>query len=519
MLSYIKTTCLFILLAIASFPVWAQNTQLTGSTTLPGGSDNVLIGPANTYSGSFTGIQNIAIGKSTGQNLTSGRDNIVIGSEAGLNKSTGRWNVMLGHQAGKGATNGYDNVLAGNLAGEFTTTGRFNVMIGSMAGQNNATGDFNSLFGYQAGNNNSVSNNAYLGAFAGSANVSGTSNAFLGYNAGLNALGQTNTFAGAYSGYRTTTGSTNTFLGNSAGENNSSGASNTFLGYKAGSGSITAHENCFFGESAGDKIITGSQNTYLGPSANSIGSNAASLIGTTALGYNATVAVHDALVLGDPLNPNVKVGIGTAYPNQKLTIRGNINFLAYDNSIRLKNRTLLHWDERENLALGLGSEIAPEAERNLTLGSARTRVLIPGSKHSSGLVLAQYVSTQLPGQVLTVDERGKVKMASPRIQVATASDWSLGVFAEGYALRPLSEVARFVRLNGHLPDFPSAATMASEGIPLTALLAAQTRKLEELTLYMVALSKQSEGVESKLDALAEIRRQAVALQAEVQQSK
>ena len=57
------------------------------------------------------------------------------------------------------------------------------------------------------------------------------------------------------------------------------------------------------------------------------------------------------------------------------------------------------------------------------------------------------------------------------------------VFEDGYALRPLSEVAAFIGTNRHLPEVPSAAEIAAQGLDMTDMQMRLLKKVEELTLY------------------------------------
>lgn len=367
-----KIFCLLILFSSNFSDSYSQALNTVNTTTVGisgGGVYNVLIGPSNNYSPSFSGDYNVAIGNESGKSLT-----------------TGSYNTFTGY-----------------LAGNRTTILNVNSFFGSYCGRYNTTGQGNSFFGSSAGTLN-------------------------------------------------TSGNYNTFIGLGTGQNNTTGSSNTFIGFRAKGGGI----------------------------------NGAALQRSTTLGYNATVSVDDGLVLGD--TSSVKVGIGTAYPDQRLTIRGNMNFVAYDNSLRLKNQPFLHFNEHESLALGLGAEIVPGAEKTIVLGNKETTVQIPG-----------IVNSYLPnaGQFLTVDNQGNVLLSQPRIQVASVADWSDKVFEPGYTLLPLDEVEDFVRKNKHLPGVPSAAEMVAEGMESAAFNAKLLEKIEELTLYVVELEKRLKELEKK----------------------
>jgi hypothetical protein len=347
---------------------------------------------------------------------------------------------------------GNGNVLIGPDNFYSTLNGNENTLVGRFSGQNLTNGSANSFFGFSAGKNSTL----------------GVENTFVGYNAGLgNRNGSGNCFMGYLSGVENTSGTYNVMLGIIAGTSNTVGSYNTFMGYSAGS-----------------RNISGILNTYLGSQADATGINKHVLEGATAIGHHALVGVNDGLVLGD--TANVKVGIGTAYPTERLTIRGNLNYVAYDNSLMLKGRPFLHFNEHESLALGLGSVIPSGAERTLVLGSKETTVQIPGIVNSS---------PTSSGQFLTVDGLGNVRLAQPRVQVASVADWSDKVFEPGYALRPLGEVEEFVKKNKHLPGVPSAAAMVAEGMESAAFNAKLLEKIEELTLYVVDLEKRLKEIE------------------------
>ncbi|MFZ5964892.1 hypothetical protein ACOXXX_18260 [Thalassococcus sp. BH17M4-6] len=57
------------------------------------------------------------------------------------------------------------------------------------------------------------------------------------------------------------------------------------------------------------------------------------------------------------------------------------------------------------------------------------------------------------------------------------------VFEPDYALRPLSEVQAFIDTHSHLPDVPSAADIAKDGLDMTDMQMRLLQKVEELTLY------------------------------------
>ncbi|MXV50369.1 hypothetical protein GS399_05240 [Pedobacter sp. HMF7647] len=66
------------------------------------------------------------------------------------------------------------------------------------------------------------------------------------------------------------------------------------------------------------------------------------------------------------------------------------------------------------------------------------------------------------------------------------------VFEKDYPLPDLNEVKEFIAENQHLPDIPSAAEMEKYGLKLGELNMKLLKKIEELTLYVIDLKKESE---------------------------
>jgi hypothetical protein len=69
------------------------------------------------------------------------------------------------------------------------------------------------------------------------------------------------------------------------------------------------------------------------------------------------------------------------------------------------------------------------------------------------------------------------------------------VFSAGYQLPELKAVESFIKLNSHLPEVPSAATMGEEGIDLKEFNLVLLKKIEELTLYTIQQNKRIEALE------------------------
>ncbi len=76
------------------------------------------------------------------------------------------------------------------------------------------------------------------------------------------------------------------------------------------------------------------------------------------------------------------------------------------------------------------------------------------------------------------------------IMVSTdPADWPDYVFEKEYPLRKLSDVENFIKTNKHLPDMPSAAAVAKDGVKLAEMNKRLLQKVEELTLYLIEQDK------------------------------
>jgi hypothetical protein len=75
------------------------------------------------------------------------------------------------------------------------------------------------------------------------------------------------------------------------------------------------------------------------------------------------------------------------------------------------------------------------------------------------------------------------------------------VFASDYNLRPLAMLENYIDEQGHLPNIPTAADVAENGINVGELQVAQMEKIEELTLYLIELNKQIKALQTEVEAL------------------
>ncbi len=224
--------------------------------------------------------------------------------------------------------------------GTVTTTGQ-NTFVGINAGNftmgNTATGSYeasrNTGIGYQALLSNTTGHrNSAMGTYALYANTTGSSNSAIGVNALFsNTTGAGNSAMGRDALYSNTTGHSNSAMGLNALHSNTTGFSNSAIGVNALFSNTTGFQNSAMGRDAGRYLADGSANqtssssVFLGydTRASVAGGSNEIVIGASAIG-----AGSNSVVLG---NDNItktllkgNVGIGTATPQEKLHIVGNI---------------------------------------------------------------------------------------------------------------------------------------------------------------------------------------------------
>ncbi|MBO0933116.1 hypothetical protein [Fibrella aquatilis] len=343
--------------------------------------------------------------------------------------------VILNSPTQSGSAIGQFNTVvgAGNAGAALNSSSLNNTFVGYDAGSGVISGTANTFVGTSAGQSTSAgSNNTFVGTASGYNSLSTSANTFVGNQSGFNTLSSGNTFIGSCAGRANTAGLNNVFVGACAGGGNQTGNNNTIVGNGAGPASFNSDDNVYFGYNTG-RNDRGRGNTFLGTGADILAGDMP-LYNATAIGYGARVAVNNALVLGNGAN----VGVGTSAPTARLHVVGN--------------------------------ELGQSGLRLETLTN-------------------QSHAVAATDKFLTVNAQGEVVLGRPRLQIDSPTQWADRVFTAGYRLRSLSETEQFIHRNGHLPDVPSAETVAKEGVDLVKMNALLLQKIEELTLHVIRLEK------------------------------
>lgn len=132
--------------------------------------------------------------------------------------------------------------------------------------------------------------------------------------------------------------------------------------------------------------------------------------------------------------------------------------------------------------------------------------VISGNKYTIAPSTAIDVEDFDMSKAIEFDHTGRLtvngNLESSRIKVSTTPgqvpDY---VFQPGYQLMSLEELETFVTINSHLPNIPSAQTMAKDGQDVGDLQLKLLEKVEELVLYTIEQEKRIEALEIELKAL------------------
>lgn len=102
------------------------------------------------------------------------------------------------------------------------------------------------------------------------------------------------------------------------------------------------------------------------------------------------------------------------------------------------------------------------------------------------------IGTTTPDSKLAVN--GTIHSTEVKVDM---NGWPDYVFKPEYDLLPLSDVKNYIDKNQHLPEVPSAQEIAKDGLNLGEMNKLLIKKIEELTLYLIEIKKESESLKEK----------------------
>ena len=196
------------------------------------------------------------------------------------------------------------------------------------------------------------------------------------------------------------------------------------IGYRALDGSskedgFGCSFNTALGYMAGTKNYTGSKNVYIGSMDNDGISNASAFATdfseTTCLGHNAYASKSNAVILGNPHNADIMVGIGTSSPDSKLHVVGDIR-IEGDSGATATIKVPSSIVAVPSSPSGVVAVVVPYSTSNSTSNTIFTLPDVSGTlqlNNGSGNIITTEERDKLSaidgsGNIITTEERNKL---------------------------------------------------------------------------------------------------------------
>ncbi|WP_212000334.1 hypothetical protein [Chitinophaga sp. HK235] len=207
---------------------------------------------------------------------------------------------------------------------------------------------------------------------------------------------------------------------------------------------------------------------------------------------------------------NSYIGIGTMNPQYNLQIQKTSlqpAIMIGGNYARSPRLQLFGLDIDPQAWMGLGTDMDNGPyEHSIYFPSANSGRLTFGDYNGTNYNVRMSILNNGNVGIGTTSPKSKLAVAGTitahRVRVTiNPADWPDFVFHENYSLPSLSELKKYLNINKHLPDIPSAKEAEKNGLDLGDMNKRLLQKVEELTLYII---KQQEDIIKQQKEIAEL---------------
>lgn len=209
---------------------------------------------------------------------------------------------------------------------------------------------------------------------------------------------------------------------------------------------------------------------------------------------NGAFTLNSGGVLGAPyqfvMTSAGNVGIGLASPETRLHLANGGQVVKFLSGSNTSSYVLDVGVNDDGINFSNNSYI-----RGFNFGNASGKLFTIAHNGNVGIGTD---AASLPDAKLAV--RGHIHAQEVRVDLdgSVAPDY---VFAPDYRLLSLRELEAYVKVNNHLPEVPSATQMEEEGLNLKAMNLILLKKIEELTLHLIAQNKSIEVLQQEVERL------------------
>ena len=236
------------------------------------------------------------------------------------------------------------------------------------------------------------------------------------------------------------------------------------------------------------------------------------------MGIGGTSSTAKLYVNGNLHMVNGKLGVGTSDPKVQMQIGDLWTFYDGPNDKIIGRNTYYNGSNNVRITSGIASRIyfsgsgeivlqtVPTGSAGSTISTWNTVAMKNDGSVGIGTTNTDGYKLKVNGKIncteLVVSAGGFISLPGNDVD---EGEWPDYVFSENYNLKNLDEVASFIQENRRLPEMPSAADVAENGINLGEVNALLLKKVEELTLYILQQKEDILSLKAEVNSLKEGR--------------